>query len=77
MIQQVIQWYKSGLKFDMDFNLNTNERMYCSEMVGKAFKLAAGNRDSISPLTINGFSFLPIERIFRKEGTREILRLEY
>ena len=42
-------WYASGLKFDGKFNLATDDRMYCSEMISKAVKKASANRIIIQP----------------------------
>jgi hypothetical protein len=32
----VLKWYAKGVRFDSTFNLATDDRMYCSEMIGKA-----------------------------------------
>jgi Permuted papain-like amidase enzyme, YaeF/YiiX, C92 family len=34
--QLLHQWYKQGIYFDSSFNLKTDNRMYCSEMISKA-----------------------------------------
>ena len=40
-------WYDYGLQFDSAFNLNTDDRMYCSEMISKALEKATDKRISI------------------------------
>ncbi len=49
----IYKWYAKGIQFDSVFNLNTDDRMYCSEMVGKALAKATNNRIMIetTPLT--------------------------
>jgi len=37
-------WYGKGIRFDPTFNYNTNDKMYCSEMISKALKQATGGR---------------------------------
>ena len=37
-------WYAKGVRFDGAFNLSTDDKMYCSEMISKALKKATGNR---------------------------------
>lgn len=39
------KWYEKGVRFDFNFNLETDDRMYCSEMVSKA--LASATRERI------------------------------
>ena len=43
----VSRWYKIGVKFDYRFDLTTNDKMYCSEMVSKALAAATDNRIKI------------------------------
>jgi hypothetical protein len=38
------QWYAQGVRFDSVFNLNTDDRMYCSEMISKALARATHQR---------------------------------
>ncbi|MGZ5220568.1 MAG: YiiX/YebB-like N1pC/P60 family cysteine hydrolase [Chitinophagaceae bacterium] len=41
---QVLEWYEKGVRFDFKFNLKTDDRMYCSEMISKALARATGKR---------------------------------
>jgi hypothetical protein len=41
-------WQKKKLRFDHSFNLNTDDRMYCSEMISKALAKATGKRIEIA-----------------------------
>jgi hypothetical protein len=47
------QWYLQGLHFDNRFDLATDRKMYCSEMVSKALCKATGNRINIPPTKLN------------------------
>lgn len=38
------RWYRRGIKFDYRFDLKTNDKMYCSEMVSKALAATTHNR---------------------------------
>jgi hypothetical protein len=55
-------WYQQGLRFDTAFNLKTDDRMYCSEMIRKALLKATANRISIeiTPLTNTEARFFSI-----------------
>ena len=40
----VHDWYDRGIRFDPAFNLSSNDKMYCSEMISKALEKASDNR---------------------------------
>ncbi|MFL5809978.1 MAG: hypothetical protein ACJ749_10690 [Flavisolibacter sp.] len=42
--QRIFNWYRQGLKFDSLFNLRTDDKMYCSEMIMKGLERATKNR---------------------------------
>lgn len=41
---QVLQWYQEKVRFDSAFDYNTNQRMYCSEMIRKGLDQATKGR---------------------------------
>ncbi len=63
----IYKWYANGIQFDSLFNLNTDSRMYCSEMVSKALASATNNRIRIKTtgltiseaLTFSAYTHLP------------------
>lgn len=63
----IYKWYAEGIEFDSLFNLNTDSRMYCSEMVSKALSSATNNRIRIKTtgltiteaLTFSAYTHLP------------------
>ena len=38
------KWYKQGISFDSTFNLRSDDRMYCSEMISKALSRATDKK---------------------------------
>jgi hypothetical protein len=48
----VHKWYSKRIRFDSLFNLSSDDRMYCSEMVSKAVMEATGNRIMIQPIRL-------------------------
>jgi hypothetical protein len=48
LIKQIKQWYNEEVEFDYNFNLQTNDKMYCSEMIAKAIAKATNNRIDIN-----------------------------
>jgi hypothetical protein len=43
------KWYDNGVRFDTEFNLKTDDRMYCSEMISKVLQKATAKRIMIEP----------------------------
>jgi hypothetical protein len=56
----VRKWYAKGIRFDSLFSLQSDDRMYCSEMISKAVTEATDKRILIEPfqLTMVEASFL-------------------
>ncbi|MEP6711963.1 MAG: hypothetical protein ABJA37_06095 [Ferruginibacter sp.] len=68
IIKQIItvtkDFYKKEIMFDMDFNLKTDDRMYCAEFVYKTLVKASAGK-LIFPLShINHFEFIGVDDIF-------------
>lgn len=49
LLDSVQSWYHAQLQFDMDFDIHTEDKMYCSEMVVKALNHAKSNEAFIQP----------------------------
>lgn len=69
--------YAQQLKFDMDFDLKTDERMYCAEFVYKAFLWSTQNRIHFSSSTIKEKTFIGVDDIILHEHCRQIEKLFY
>lgn len=69
--------YHNGLSFDMEFDLETNEKQYCSEMVAKSIGKIMGKMDWVSTLRYNNLSFIPVENIYHNRFVREKKRFVY
>ncbi len=49
----VIEYYANKLLFDMNFDLSTDDKMYCAEMIAKAVEKATNNRITIPKSEVN------------------------
>jgi hypothetical protein len=47
------EWYAKGLRFDSVFSLQSDDQMYCSEMVCKAVTGASDKRIEIRPIRLS------------------------
>ena len=57
-------WYKRGLRFDMKFDLASNDRLYCAEFITKAVEIATKSRITFSTTTIKGFQYEAPDNLF-------------
>ena len=59
----VKNWFNEGIKFDMKFDLKTDDRMYCAEFVAKALEKSSHHKILIDRSRIGGFEFIGIDDI--------------
>ena len=57
-------YYKRRPKFDMKFDLNTDDKLYCSEFVSKALNKAARDTTYIGTTSVAGLRFVGIDNLF-------------
>lgn len=69
--------FKKGIMFDMDFDLATDDRMYCAEYVYKVLVKASRNTLSFNHSYIKGFEFIGVDDIFLNPLCRMQARLVY
>jgi hypothetical protein len=77
-LQAVVHdFYQKHIPFDMQFNLQTNDRLYCAEMVYKAYQQALQN-DTFFQTTSNGrFKFVSTDNIFVNNRSQMLCRIIY
>lgn len=73
VLQNVHQFYKNEVMFDMQFNLDTDDRMYCSEFVYKAMKPV----QKLKTTTFNHITFEAVDNLFVDAGCNEIKRVKF
>ncbi len=57
-------YYKQKVKFDMDFDLKTDDRLYCAEFVYKTLNKATGDSTYIKPTHVMGYTFAGTDDLF-------------
>lgn len=64
-MDSVIQtWYRQKVEFDFDFEMKTNEQMYCSEMIWKAMEIATNNENFIPLSTVLEKPYVLIDDLY-------------
>ncbi len=69
--------FQKEIPFDMQFDLKSDDRLYCAEMVYKAIQQAVAN-DSLFTLTVHkGFSFVSTDNLFVNKQAQILCRINY
>lgn len=69
--------YRRGIPFDMDFDLETDEQMYCSEFTAKMYRRCYGNDTMFTASRIGSFDFLAPDNLFTHPYCRAVFRGSY
>jgi Permuted papain-like amidase enzyme, YaeF/YiiX, C92 family len=59
--------YAMGIMFDMKFDLQTNDRMYCAEFVYKAYVMGTDGKLKFNTSHIEKFSFIGVDDLFMQD----------
>ena len=71
------EYYKQGLEFDTDFSLDTDDKMYCTEMVYKLLTNAIGDKNFLPLTHISGRNYVSCDNIYLSSHCREIYSYDY
>ena len=77
LINVVHSLYRKKIRFDMQFDLATDDRMYCSEFVYKAIKWASNNRIVFRTTTLNHICFIAIDNLILNPQCVQVKRIRY
>ncbi|MDQ6761667.1 MAG: hypothetical protein M3015_03445, partial [Bacteroidota bacterium] len=69
--------YAEGTRFDMKFDLNSDDRMYCSEFVYKSVEQAVDNKITLPLTTFNKVKFVAPDNLYLNPFCKEVLRLKF
>jgi hypothetical protein len=70
-------YYQQHKKFDMDFDLRTDDRFYCAEFVYKVINQAVADSNYLKTVTFNGFRFVGVDNLFRNEHVSPVWQIEF
>lgn len=72
LVQIVEQMLKAGPYFDSDFDLASDDRLYCTEFVYKAVVAAAGDRKFLPLTRLAGREYVACDNLYLNEHARVI-----
>lgn len=77
-LTQVVQrLYREKRKFDMNFDLKTDDRLYCAEFVYKAVNEAMKDSQYLRPITVLGYRFIGVDNLFLNQHAKLIWQVRY
>lgn len=77
LVKSVRDFYMEQRKFDMSFDLDTDDRLYCSEMIYKAIEQATGGNSFIGQSNNYGRAFVGIDDLYRVAGAQPVCRISF
>lgn len=73
----VKQLYHMGIMFDMKFDLQTNDHMYCAEFVYKAYVMGCRGKLQFNVSHIGNFAFIGVDDLFMQPLCKEQKKILY
>lgn len=77
IINMMHHFFNLGIRFDMQFDLSTDNRMYCSELIFKTIEKATDDSAKLSTTTLDHLRFVAIDNLFLNPYCREIKRISF
>ena len=74
---EVSIYYKKRPKFDMKFDLKTDDRLYCAEFIYKAVNKAMDDSLYIKPSYALGYTFVGIDDLFINEHAHIVWQVKF
>jgi hypothetical protein len=73
----VKQLHQMGIMFDMKFDLQSNNRMYCAEFVYKAYVMGTTGKLQFNTSHIDKFTFIGVDDLFMQPLCKEQKKILY
>lgn len=78
LLQQVKNYAADGLTFDKQFDLATDDKMYCTEMLYKALVSTTKDTLLIAPtISISGRKYIAVDNLFGNNSSKTIGEITY
>lgn len=77
-LKQIVRaWYQAGKPFDMKFDLKSDDRLYCAEMLYKAFGQVMDGPNRFPTTEHRGFRYVSTDNIYRNKAVEMLCRINY
>lgn len=70
-------WYRRRPLFDLQFDLRTDDKLYCTEFVYKVYTRALADTAFFPTTTVSGFTYVGVDDLMAARGTRTVWQYVY
>ena len=77
LMNTVISFYTNRIPFDMKFDLHTDDRLYCAEMIYKAFNKSLDTSHFFTTTIHKGFEYVSTDNIFGNNNAKILCHIVY
>lgn len=77
IVKTAKQLYKAGVRFDMNFDLATNDRMYCAEYVYKSYVVGSAGKLEFHKSHLKDFEYIGVDDLFLQPQCHEVITVLY
>ena len=72
----ILQHYQNKMDFDLDMDIGTDEKMYCSEIIYKTLRITS-KKDYIAITHAFGKQYVALDNLYLNEITKQIIKINY
>ena len=77
LVSAIYQLYQQKKKFDMQFDLATDDRLYCAEFVYKVVNQSMSDPDYLTPTRFMGYTYVGIDDLFLNRHATLVCSLRF
>ncbi len=77
LVDAARQLQRAGIMFDMQFDLASNDRMYCAEYIYKCLLISSKGKIRCSTSYLKAFEFVGVDDLFLYPGCRNVETIVY
>jgi hypothetical protein len=70
-------YYSKNIEFDKKFDLKSNDKMYCTELVYRILQQASGDKNFIPLTEISGVQYVACDNIYLSSNSKQIYSYSY
>lgn len=69
--------YNRGKAFDLDFDLNSEDKYYCSEFIYKCINHALADSIFIQPTVVDGHTYIALDDLYLNTKAKPVCRIRF
>lgn len=73
----VRRYYRQGKRFDIKFDLKSEDRFYCAEFIYKVVNRAIEDSAYLQPITLLGYTFIGIDNLYLNPHAGFVCQIRY